>query len=741
MKPLSVLCLVLAFCLPVFADDIDCLTFNGTPVPGAQGEFDAAWCFAADMVNDDLLAMISSGGFYLVDISDVSSPSLVSSTSLNWFYDVEVRGDRAYFAASFGFGYIDITDPANLVEVVLVADSASKLAFHGDLVSVTHYEDSVIYDLSDPDAPVLVSTLPDRGTPVFLDDQRLALLWGGLTIYDITDPAAPVETHRLDYNNIPGGGGRYVRSLIPWGDTVIGRVDYTYSIGSIQYGTYEEYHSHARVQFDLSAPGEPVVLDEVPTGRHVFYSIIEPLGFPLIRVGDLLIDGKQVVAPASGSLETVTLLPGPQPKPGGLQVTSDQRLLMLAYRGLISVPLDGIDAANTCAMDVLPVDADGFRAAAVDGDLLVQSRVITDGWDQSTRFEYGSSPGGEFETLGELSGTNFDVLAAVDDDVFVATSWYTRVYRITDSGVVEEDLSLTGVSAVVNAPGSAVIVMQDQVVNLLDMADGQTPELLGSLDLSQHVGAATVNHVTSRGDLLLVSSDQGLSTVSLGGELEFLGNLDLGDAQWASWRNTDQVVVLAGDQLHDIALSDPAAPGLMRSVPAGLAAGPLVWHGSVVYSLNDDMVVGLGRSTLEVVGVMVLPTELNRLHIWSDFSLLGCGRLAAWQTLPSACEVLVTLVDGEVPTSSPRLGVYPNPFNPQATVRLRVTQPGPARLQIFDLRGRCLRDLDLGHIAAGEHQVTWNGRDQAGRDMPTGIYMLRLTTADGGATAKAALVR
>ena len=105
---------------------------------------------------------------------------------------------------------------------------------------------------------------------------------------------APVETHRLDYNNIPGGGGRYVRSLIPWGDTVIGRVDYTSSIGSIQYGTYEEYHNHSRVQFDLSAPGEPVVLDEVPTGRHVFYSTIEPLGFPLIRVGDLLIDGKQV---------------------------------------------------------------------------------------------------------------------------------------------------------------------------------------------------------------------------------------------------------------------------------------------------------------------------------------------------------------------------------------------------------------------------------------------------------------
>ena len=68
----------------------------------------------------------------------------------------------------------------------------------------------------------------------------------------------------------------------------------------------------------------------------------------------------------------------------------------------------------------------------------------------------------------------------------------------------------------------------------------------------------------------------------------------------------------------------------------------------------------------------------------------------------------------------------PNPFNATTTIRYTLAQAQPVELWLFNLAGQRVRRLAGGRQAAGEHQVTWDGRDEAGRPAATGIYFYRL---------------
>jgi len=90
-------------------------------------------------------------------------------------------------------------------------------------------------------------------------------------------------------------------------------------------------------------------------------------------------------------------------------------------------------------------------------------------------------------------------------------------------------------------------------------------------------------------------------------------------------------------------------------------------------------------------------------------------------------------------------GIAPNPANPSATVRFTLASGPPSswRVDCFDASGRWLARLaearDGG--SGGERTVLWNGRDRAGRDLPSGVYFIRLLHGGARRTAKVALIR
>jgi len=86
---------------------------------------------------------------------------------------------------------------------------------------------------------------------------------------------------------------------------------------------------------------------------------------------------------------------------------------------------------------------------------------------------------------------------------------------------------------------------------------------------------------------------------------------------------------------------------------------------------------------------------------------------------------------------------YPNPFNPQTTLRFEVAQGVPVQLAIYDVQGQLVRQLLAQEIlSAGMHEVSWDGRDARGAQSPSGIYFGHLAAAGAEAqTVKVMLVR
>lgn len=105
------------------------------------------------------------------------------------------------------------------------------------------------------------------------------------------------------------------------------------------------------------------------------------------------------------------------------------------------------------------------------------------------------------------------------------------------------------------------------------------------------------------------------------------------------------------------------------------------------------------------------------------------------------------LVDSRtVEVALPRLqtalvGIAPNPCNPQAVITFAVDRAQVIDLAVFDLAGRRVATLAGGTWEAGEHSVTWRGRDTAGRLLPSGSYAVRLESAQGRQARKLSLVR
>jgi hypothetical protein len=99
---------------------------------------------------------------------------------------------------------------------------------------------------------------------------------------------------------------------------------------------------------------------------------------------------------------------------------------------------------------------------------------------------------------------------------------------------------------------------------------------------------------------------------------------------------------------------------------------------------------------------------------------------------------VVTGIAEDAPlVARPRLDQnYPNPFNPSTTVRFSVPQKGTAQLRVFDVRGRLVRTLVDGMVLAGDHHVPWDGANDQGHPVASGVYLYRLTTAAGYGESK-----
>ncbi|RMI15254.1 MAG: T9SS C-terminal target domain-containing protein [Calditrichaeota bacterium] len=105
-----------------------------------------------------------------------------------------------------------------------------------------------------------------------------------------------------------------------------------------------------------------------------------------------------------------------------------------------------------------------------------------------------------------------------------------------------------------------------------------------------------------------------------------------------------------------------------------------------------------------------------------------------------------TLGIGDAPPASREFVLeqnYPNPFNPTTNLRFRIPRFhrggldfGFVRLEIYDVSGKIIRTLVSERLAPGNYEVQWDGTDEAGREVPAGIYFYRLKVGNNLSRAR-----
>ena len=183
------------------------------------------------------------------------------------------------------------------------------------------------------------------------------------------------------------------------------------------------------------------------------------------------------------------------------------------------------------------------------------------------------------------------------------------------------------------------------------------------------------------------------------------------------------------------------AQQLGKRVPAGSAVDV---NGDGVVSILDLIRVAQG-----IAGSPAAPAagtgsvDAAMIEAWiAQARLEDDGSLAFKQGIENLQNLLASLI----PEETALLANYPNPFNPETWIPYQLAESAEVTLTIYDINGQLVRRLAVGHQAAGMYQsrgraVYWDGRNQLGESVASGLYFYTLTADEFTGTRRMMIVK
>ncbi len=111
-----------------------------------------------------------------------------------------------------------------------------------------------------------------------------------------------------------------------------------------------------------------------------------------------------------------------------------------------------------------------------------------------------------------------------------------------------------------------------------------------------------------------------------------------------------------------------------------------------------------------------------------------------------ALNVLKAILPERLPTQTQLLANYPNPFNPETWIPFKLAQDSTVTATIYDVTGKQIRTIELGHIAAGNYiesskAIYWDGRTEDGEQVSSGTYFYQIEAGDYTETRKMVILK
>ena len=133
-------------------------------------------------------------------------------------------------------------------------------------------------------------------------------------------------------------------------------------------------------------------------------------------------------------------------------------------------------------------------------------------------------------------------------------------------------------------------------------------------------------------------------------------------------------------------------------------------------------------------------TEITCLYAdEKGFIWIGTQKDGLWRF--DANNVTSVETTQQTPASFTLSTAYPNPFNASTTINFTLNMPGKVNLAVYNLAGQKVKELATGNYSAGSHNLVWDGRDDYGNAVSSGVYLTRMESGGVSKVVRMALVK
>jgi hypothetical protein len=693
----------------------------------------------------------------------------------------DVFADHVYASTTSQTVILDVSNPASPSQVGTL-DLSRAVAGHGNLLVVLHNMILTVYDNTDPSSPTEVGTLPFPSTlydvVLSADGTTAYVASEGIDVVDLTTPATPSVTGSYSF-----GKNEFVDELALTSSglyaTNAGAVTLLDVSGSdpVPLGTHflddlilyglsadasrpEVVHvavGTGAATLDFSTPASPTQASALHTGYYVADLVVEEvtgtLG-PSVQVTTASDVAQVRRYRGVDELDLVALPPlfaalfGAAEAPKGIAGSSGEPIVFVIGDGGVRA----VDIASEEAIVEDSVAIGGNGTALTMGlDHLYASRgdegfVTTfDVSDPTTLIELGEIDAGGI--VEELSWRDANSILAIATGTGGGTE-QVKLFNLLNPATPQLIHAFSPGSdiASIRIDGNRLYMADtDRWIYIYDITDPASPVPLGTFDLGAFVDITSLYPWTPStpgargGEIHLLGVtvfNQGVVVLDVTDPASPVpaGSYDTADEATRVVVHDDVIYVADGFAGFYALHWDVTNPTTIGHFEGDLAEGGvrLRWvvasdQGIAGYDLRRRPASGpggagsTGSGGVSVLdGTLLDPDERSFLDVGVP---AGAHTYELAVVLDSGAEVWSWPIRVDVPPAGTVLvGNHPNPFNPRTTISFELAEETRVRVAVHDVTGARVATLVDGLRPAGANDLLWDGTDDAGRELPAGLY-------------------
>ncbi len=180
-------------------------------------------------------------------------------------------------------------------------------------------------------------------------------------------------------------------------------------------------------------------------------------------------------------------------------------------------------------------------------------------------------------------------------------------------------------------------------------------------------------------------------------------------------------------------------PQNLQAVVQGMNNVFLTWDAPPERNLEYYNIYRNGVLLDDVTSTFYLDIALAAgTYYYNVAAVYGGGWISAFS---NGAEVTVDVDDIPIPLIIDLSGNYPNPFNPETTIKFALNEAGIVRIDVFNTKGQHVRTVVNEHLEAAYHSVVWDGKDANGVNVSSGVYFYKMDTGKYVSTKRMILMK